>query len=49
VTVLFALALATLPCSTSLLAGALRFPLAGLGICICCLIVYLRLEPSGAT
>jgi uncharacterized membrane protein len=27
---------------------ALRFPLAGLGICICCLIVYLRPEPPGA-
>lgn len=27
---------------------ALRFPLAGLGICICCLIVYLRPAPKGA-
>jgi hypothetical protein len=27
---------------------ALKFPLAGLGICICCLIVYLRPEPPGA-
>jgi uncharacterized membrane protein len=27
---------------------ALRYPLAGLGICICCLIVYLRPEPPGA-
>ena len=29
-------------------AVALRFPLAGLGICVCCLIVYLRPEPPGA-
>lgn len=27
---------------------ALRYPLAGLGICICCLIVYLRPDPPGA-
>ncbi len=27
---------------------ALRFPLAGLGICICCLVVYLRPEPPEA-
>ena len=27
---------------------ALRYPLVGLGICICCLIVYLRPHPSGA-
>lgn len=27
---------------------ALRFPLVGLGICICCLIVYLRPAPRGA-
>jgi uncharacterized membrane protein len=27
---------------------ALRYPLVGLGICICCLIVYLRPEPPGA-
>jgi uncharacterized membrane protein len=26
---------------------AFRFPLAGLGICICCLIVYLRPDPPG--
>ncbi len=26
---------------------ALRFPLAGLGICICCLIVYLKPDPPG--
>ena len=26
---------------------ALRFPLVGLGICICCLIVYLRPDPPG--
>jgi uncharacterized membrane protein len=27
---------------------ALKFPLAALGICICCLIVYLRPAPSGS-
>jgi uncharacterized membrane protein len=27
---------------------ALRYPAVGLGICICCLIVYLRPEPPGA-
>jgi TMEM175 potassium channel family protein len=27
---------------------ALRYPLAGLGICVCCLIVYLRPDPPGA-
>jgi uncharacterized membrane protein len=27
---------------------ALKYPLAGLGICICCLIVYLKPEPPGA-
>ena len=27
---------------------ALKYPLAGLGICICCLIVYLRPDPPGA-
>jgi TMEM175 potassium channel family protein len=27
---------------------ALKDPLAGLGICICCLIVYLRPDPPGA-
>jgi uncharacterized membrane protein len=26
---------------------ALKYPLAGLGICVCCLIVYLRPEPPG--
>jgi len=26
---------------------ALKYPLAGLGVCICCLIVYLRPEPIG--
>ena len=26
---------------------ALKFPIAGLGICICCLIVYLRPDPPG--
>jgi uncharacterized membrane protein len=28
--------------------AALRYPLAGLGICICCLVVYLRPDPPGA-
>jgi uncharacterized membrane protein len=27
---------------------ALRYPLAGLGVCICCLIVYLKPDPPGA-
>ena len=27
---------------------ALQYPIAGLGICICCLIVYLRPDPPGA-
>lgn len=27
---------------------ALKFPLVGLGICICCLIFYLRPGPPGA-
>jgi hypothetical protein len=27
---------------------ALKYPLAGLGICICCLIVYLKREPPGS-
>ena len=27
---------------------ALKYPLAGLGICICCLIVYLEPDPAGA-
>lgn len=27
---------------------ALRFPVTGLGICVCCLIVYLRPDPPGA-
>jgi hypothetical protein len=26
---------------------ALKYPMAGLGICICCLIVYLRPDPPG--
>ena len=29
-------------------AVALKYPLAGLGICICCLLVYLKPEPPGA-
>jgi uncharacterized membrane protein len=29
-------------------AMALKWPLAGLGICVCCLIVYLRPDPPGA-
>ena len=27
---------------------ALMYPLAGLGICVCCLIVYLKPDPPGA-
>jgi hypothetical protein len=27
---------------------ALKYPLIGLGICICCLAVYLRPEPPGS-
>jgi hypothetical protein len=27
---------------------ALKYPLVGLGICICCLVVYLRPDPSEA-
>jgi hypothetical protein len=27
--------------------AALKYPLAGLGICICCLIVYLKPDPPG--
>src|SRR5262249_28623158 len=27
---------------------ALKYPLAGLGICVCCLIVYLKPDPPGA-
>ena len=27
---------------------ALKYPLVGLGICICCLVVYLRPDPRGA-
>jgi hypothetical protein len=27
---------------------ALKYPLVGLGVCICCLIVYLRPNPPGA-
>jgi TMEM175 potassium channel family protein len=30
-------------------AVALKYPIVGLGICICCLIVYLRPDPPGAT
>jgi uncharacterized membrane protein len=29
-------------------AVALKYPLVGLGICICCLIVYLKPDPAGA-
>jgi TMEM175 potassium channel family protein len=29
-------------------AAALKYPIVGLGICICCLIVYLRPDPPGA-
>jgi uncharacterized membrane protein len=37
-------------CAFAVAAGvALKYPLAGLGICICCLIVYLRPEAPGST
>jgi uncharacterized membrane protein len=36
-------------CLFGLAAGvALKYPLAGLGLCICCLIVYLKPDPPGA-
>ena len=38
--------IATLCFFATAAAVALRYPVAGLGICICCLIVYLRPEPS---
>ena len=38
----------TLCCFALAAVVALRYPLAGLAICICCLIVYLRPEPPGA-
>jgi hypothetical protein len=41
-------ALTTL-CGFALAAAvALKYPVAGLGICICCLIVYLKPEPPDA-
>jgi uncharacterized membrane protein len=40
--------LATLCLFGTAAAVALRYPLAGLGICICCLTVYLRPEPPGS-
>ena len=39
----------TLCCFAVAAVVALKYPLAGLGICICCLIVYLKPEPPGAT
>jgi uncharacterized membrane protein len=39
--------IATLCFFATAAAVALRYPVAGLGICICCLIVYLRPEPPG--
>jgi uncharacterized membrane protein len=41
-------ALATLVLFAAAAIVALKYPLAGLGICICCLIVYLRPEPFWA-
>ena len=40
--------LTTLGCFALAAVVALKYPLAGLGICICCLIVYLKPEPPGA-
>ncbi len=40
--------LTTLCCFAAAAVVALKYPLAGLGICICCLIVYLKPEPPGA-
>jgi uncharacterized membrane protein len=40
-------ALVTLCLFAMAAAVALKYPLAGLGICICCLVVYLRPEPVG--
>jgi uncharacterized membrane protein len=40
--------LTTLCCFAVAAVVALKYPLAGLGICICCLIVYLKPEPPGA-
>jgi hypothetical protein len=28
--------------------AALKYPLVGLGVCCCCLVVYLRPEPPGS-
>jgi uncharacterized membrane protein len=39
--------LTTLGCFAIAAVVALKYPLAGLGICICCLIVYLKPEPPG--
>jgi uncharacterized membrane protein len=39
--------IATLCFFATAAAVALKYPVAGLGICICCLIVYLRPEPPG--
>ena len=38
----------TLCCFAVAVVVALKYPIAGLAICICCLIVYLRPEPPGA-
>jgi hypothetical protein len=40
--------LTTLGCFALAAVVALKYPLAGLSICICCLIVYLKPEPPGA-
>jgi hypothetical protein len=39
--------LTTLGCFAIAAVVALKYPLTGLGICICCLIVYLKPEPPG--
>ena len=41
--------IATLCLFALAVAVALKYPIVGLGICICCLIVYLRPDPPGAT
>jgi hypothetical protein len=39
--------LITLCCFALAAVVALKYPLAGLGLCICCLVVYLKPEPLG--
>jgi|SRR5689334_8687868 TMEM175 potassium channel family protein len=46
--VMYIRSLVTLCCFGTAAIVALNYPLAGLGICIACLIVYLRPDPPGA-